>query len=70
MEKMAALREKSKKNGGVYSVKDVSQKMADLSIKSREEETGKKMSYDEKNREKLDAFNSIMGINVENPRDY
>lgn len=70
MEKMAALREKSKKNGGAYSIQDISDKKAELAIQTREKETGKKMSYDEKNREKLDAFNSIMGINVENPRDY
>ena len=70
MEKMAALREKSKKNGGVYSVKDVSQKMADLSIKSREEETGKKMSYDEKLEVNRNTFDAMMGINNADPRDY
>lgn len=70
MEKMAALREKSKKNGGAYSVKDVSQKMADLSIKSREEETGKKMSYDEKLEVNRNTYDAMMGINNADPRDY
>ena len=44
--------------------------MADLSIKSREEETGKKMSYDEKLEVNRNTYDAMMGINNADPRDY